>query len=131
MHSYVLALLLASASFAVAGMREYHYTDHDWKSVLTPVGKPEYPVEARRNHFAGEGRFRVHIAPNGKVTSVTVLKSTGHQLLDTASIQYFAKCHAKPGLRRELDVTMAFTVVRAGDPPPTYHSQAVLREFTP
>ena len=134
----VLALPLAAISLSAAGVREYHYTRAEWKNVrnntIIEPEKPEYPFEARRNHLAGEGCFRLHIAPSGIVTSVTILKGTGHQLLDAAAIKAFSKWRTKPGLRRELDVPISFRLSSGSHPPPPpahYPCEPVLREFTP
>lgn len=45
--------------------------------------RPDYPKEARVNHWTGAGCFLMHVAPEtGAVESVDMIKSTGHKILD-------------------------------------------------
>ena len=60
--------------------------------------RPEYPLEARRQHETGSGVVIIHIdRPTGHVTSVTVHKSTGYKLLDDAAIKAFTQWRFRPG----------------------------------
>lgn len=76
--------------------------------------KPEYPYEALRRWEEGIGLFRLYVDERGRVTYVTTLKSTGHQVLDSESIRIFWTWRARAGERREVDVPLKF--VRAGIP---------------
>jgi len=58
---------------------------------------PDYPYPARDQHLEGSGLYRLNIKPDGTVSSVTVLKSTGHMLLDQAAIHAFRQWRFKPG----------------------------------
>jgi TonB family protein len=122
---FLLQLLIVGATVATT-VREYR--DGEWKSVITARPTPEYPFTAREYRMQGEGWFRVSFARDGKVTDVQVLKTTGHQMLDKASISALWHWHAKPGLRRELDLPIDFSIPRG--PPTPRKSDAILREFS-
>jgi protein TonB len=47
--------------------------------------KPPYPVEARRQGLEGKVLLRVTVAPDGRITSVTVVESSGHSVLDRSA----------------------------------------------
>ncbi len=53
----------------------------DTKVYTAPL--PKYPMEARQRHWEGSGLLELHLRPAGTVETVTVLKGTGHKLLDT------------------------------------------------
>jgi TonB family C-terminal domain len=57
----------------------------------------DYPIEAQLHHWHGSGRFALAIRPDGRVESVTVLKSTGHAVLDQAAIAAFRQWRFRPG----------------------------------
>ncbi len=48
---------------------------------------PVYPKEALNNDWEGEVKVEVIISPNGKVTTVKVLKSSGFDVLDRSFIR--------------------------------------------
>ena len=121
---------LIVASAAAANVREYRH--EEWKAVIIEEARPNYPVEARRAGIQGEGRFRLCFAPGGRITAIKVLKSTGHQILDGAVTNAFSQWHAKPGPRRELDISIAFTLTPGWkrDSAPPKQQPSILREFT-
>jgi TonB family protein len=58
---------------------------------------PPYPPEARRNHWTGIGWYAMIVdTETGSVTSVRVLQSSGHLLLDRAAIDTFRRWRFKP-----------------------------------
>ena len=49
--------------------------------------KSNYPYEARKHHWVGVGWFLMRVdEPSGAVTSVEILQSTGHKILDRAAV---------------------------------------------
>jgi TonB family protein len=72
--------------------------------------RPDYPYAARNQHMEGSGLFRLNIKPDGNVSSVTVLKSTGHALLDQAAIHAFRQWRFRPGYRDEIKIPIHFTM---------------------
>jgi TonB family protein len=71
---------------------------------------PDYPYAARGQHLEGTGFYRLNIKPDGAVSSVTVLKSTGHMLLDQAAIHALRQWRFKPGALHFLKVPLNFTM---------------------
>jgi TonB family protein len=51
----------------------------------------DYPVTARDQHLEGSGLFEIHINSDGSVASVKILRTTGSNILDTATITGFRK----------------------------------------
>jgi outer membrane biosynthesis protein TonB len=49
---------------------------------------PEYPAEVLKRRLTGRGVFNLKIRPrNFTVSQITVVKSTGHKILDDAAIR--------------------------------------------
>src|SRR6266849_3541399 len=90
---YALSLLVITASIATAqNLAPIPRSDVLWQV------PPEYPREARRKHETGSGLLILHVdRETGRVTSVTVGKSTGFKDLDDAGIRAFSQWRFKPG----------------------------------
>ncbi len=86
--------------------------------------RPDYPREARARHETGSGVFILHVdSKTGEVTSITVQKSTGYKLLDTAVLTSCVHWHFKPHTVTEVRVPMTFSMFHGGFPrPPLNHS---------
>ena len=60
---------------------------------------PEYPVEARAKHWTGTGRFLVRADTDaGVVNGVTIIRSTGHSILDKAAETALYRWKFPPGV---------------------------------
>lgn len=78
------------------------------EDVLYKVG-PRYPSNFQRDRIGGTGRFRMNIDfKTGKVTSVTVVKSTGSDGLDREAIFALRRWRFKPGKARQVEVPITF-----------------------
>ncbi|MEY2576851.1 MAG: hypothetical protein QOF80_2338 [Verrucomicrobiota bacterium] len=78
------------------------------QDVLYKVG-PRYPANYQRARIGGTGRFRMNIDFNtGKVTSVTVVKSTGSDGLDREAIFALRQWRFKPGKARQVEMPITF-----------------------
>jgi len=71
---------------------------------------PAYPYAARDQQLEGSGLYRLNIKPDGTVASVTVLKSTGHRLLDGAAVDAFRQWRFKPGALHALKLPITFSM---------------------
>jgi TonB family protein len=71
---------------------------------------PDYPYEARDQRLEGSGLYRLHIKADGTVSTVTILKSTGHGLLDRAAIHAYRQWRFKQGALRTLRIPVTFTM---------------------
>jgi TonB family protein len=61
------------------------------------AARPDYPIEARHKHMTGAGVFAMHIRRDGTVSSVSIIRSTGHKILDKAAIDAFIQWRFWPG----------------------------------
>ena len=58
--------------------------------------RPEYPIEAKRQHLTGSGVFALHIRPDGSVERIEILQGIGHSALDRAAITAFREWRFQP-----------------------------------
>lgn len=61
------------------------YLDN-WRRRIEAVGNLNYPEQARRQQLYGSLRMLVSILPNGNVSDVQILQSSGHATLDQAAM---------------------------------------------
>src|SRR5215831_5132772 len=66
------------------------------RSVAVYAPEPQSPIGARRRDWEGSGLFLCHIRLDGSVSSVTVVQSTGHEMLDQAGISAFQRWRFQP-----------------------------------
>lgn len=59
--------------------------------------KPEYPPEAIRKHFEGVTGLDVCVDRQGRVTSVSLASSSGHDVLDKAALKWVHGMRFAPG----------------------------------
>lgn len=77
---------------------------------LTYAPRPPYPEKARKQHMAGKGIFELRFNPDGAVSSVIVLQSTGHDRLDEDCTKTLAKWRCRPGLYSKMRVPIIFSI---------------------
>ncbi len=71
---------------------------------------PEYPRAAHEKGLTGKGLAVLKIDPrNGYVTSASMLKSTGHAILDSAAILAFRQWRFRPRSVTTVEVPIQFT----------------------
>jgi TonB family protein len=81
-----------------------------YPGVITKRVWPDLPVEARRWRLEGAGLFRVQIdLGTGKVVKATVLRSTGHVVLDNSVLSALRGWQFKPGTWKEMDIPFSFS----------------------
>lgn len=59
----------------------------DWRKKVERIGNQNYPDEARRKHIHGSLRLLVMVKRDGTLGEVTILESSGHQVLDQAALR--------------------------------------------
>jgi len=95
-----------------AGFREYvRAVGHSlWLHNATYWSLPEYPREARDRGLTGKGVAMVKVDPQtGYVTSASMLKSTGQEVLDNAAVRAFRQWRFKPRSITTLEIPIQFT----------------------
>lgn len=78
------------------------------QDVLYKVG-PRYPSKYQRARVGGTGRFRMNIDfKTGRVTSVTIVKSTGSDGLDREAIFALKQWRFRPAKAHEVEIPITF-----------------------
>jgi len=85
---------------------------------LTYSPTPEYPKEARRNHWGGSGLFEIHFRRDGLVSATFVILSTGHKVLDDAVTSTLRQWHSWKGYKA-IVVAVTIRFVPGGKDQPT------------
>jgi protein TonB len=93
-----------------ARTREYKYAAYmdAWRAKIERIGNMHYPAEAKRLQLGGSLVLDVAIRTDGSVQAVTVLRPSGHAVLDDAAVRIvelaapFAPL--PPDLRAETDL---------------------------
>jgi TonB family protein len=141
-----LAALLFSFSYscAVSAEQPGEITEPRNASRYVRVAPhPEYPAEARLRHMSGSGLALLKIdRHSGRVTSATMLRTTGHAILDDAALRAYRAWRFQPGKISELRLPTVFTMTgvpleqinAAADainaPRPKYPSRAQIAGWT-
>jgi TonB family protein len=110
--AFILCTTASAASPKASGTKITYAREGEISAMMVKRGRINYPWEARRDYRSGSGIYRVYVNPNGKVRTVGVVQSTGHQDLDLAAAARLYHCLFKPGRRRELDLPVTFTLSR-------------------
>jgi len=81
-----------------------------WLQNATYWFLPKYPPEAREKSLTGKGVAILKVDPaSGYVVSAWMLKSTGHQILDSGAILAFRQWRFRPRSITRLEVPIQFT----------------------
>ncbi|WP_297527290.1 energy transducer TonB [Thiohalobacter sp.] len=97
-------------TFISAATREFKYANYmnDWVNKVERVGNLNYPDEARRRGLSGSLLLDVALNPDGSIHSITVLRPSGHKVLDDAAINIVRLAAPFPPLpddiRRDTDI---------------------------
>src|SRR5881275_2078244 len=76
------------------------------KAIYAP--SPEYPLGARQRHWTGAGVFLCNLRPDGIVSSVKILQSTGHEILDQAGTSALGRWRFQPGDMNAVKIPLRF-----------------------
>ncbi len=93
-----------------ARTREYRYAAYmeAWRLKVEQIGNLNYPEEARRRRLSGKLVLDVGINPDGTIHTISMLRSSGHQVLDDAAIRIvkLATPYAvfPPNIRSQVDI---------------------------
>jgi TonB family protein len=107
MHSIAVAVLfgafIAQETKGLPSTLEYVETP----AIYAPG--PKLAPKVRARHLCGKGLFALHIRPDGAVSAVQTVQSTGHAELDMASIAAFSKWRFNPGEFKVVRVPINYT----------------------
>src|SRR5205809_7955287 len=82
----------------------------DTRSAVVYSPEPEYPIGATTRGWQGSGLFLCRLRSDGTVSSVTVLQSTGHDILDRAGVSAFQRWRFKPGSLKAVKIPVNFSM---------------------
>jgi TonB family protein len=68
-----------------------------WHADVVKQEFGDYPYLARSRHREGVGWFRLQLRPDGSVADVSVMQSTGDDILDRSAIAALHRWRFKPG----------------------------------
>jgi protein TonB len=80
------------------------------KDIATFRPKPPYPLEARRRHIQGYGVAVLWIRPDGTVSRAEMIRSTGHAILDEATLDAYRRWQFKPGVVKKVKIPVTFSM---------------------
>jgi|SRR5882724_3529820 len=69
---------------------------------------PSFPPGVSQGGVSGTGRFRLSFDPNGNVTNVQVIRSTGNPYFDQSAIKTFRQWKSTPGQGGSVTVPVTF-----------------------
>jgi periplasmic protein TonB len=92
--------------FISANTREYVYASYmrGWSDRVQRVGNLNYPDEARRRRLYGDLLLTVGLNRDGGIKNITIIKSSGHPLLDAAAERIVRLAAPFPPLPRDANV---------------------------
>jgi TonB family protein len=105
----VKTLAIFFAGFAAMIASVFGDTRKPYSIPMPYAPLPEYPVEARVKHWIGSGLFMVSAdVDNGAVNGVTIVRSTGHSVLDKAAEKAIYRWKFPHGILRMM-IPVTFT----------------------
>jgi len=96
--------------FLSARTREYKYARYmeAWRIKVERVGNINYPKQARMQHLNGQVVLDVEINPDGSIRAVSVVRPSGHKVLDDAAVRSVRLAGPydafPPEIRKEVDI---------------------------
>ena len=81
------------------------------KALAVYAPRPTYPYEARARRQTGAGVASLVVDPStGVVKNAEMARSTGHKILDDASLSAFRQWRFRPGLVAMVNIPITFTM---------------------
>jgi len=94
--------------------------------------RPDYPAQAQAQGLTGAGVFVLHVHQgDGRVVSVEIQKTTGHKILDEATVSKFSNLRFKPRTVSTITIPVEFTLPRQGKQLRNLTAVAQLRSVEP
>lgn len=77
------------SKYISARTKEFKYANYmrDWVSKVERVGELNFPDSARRADLSGSLIVEVALYPDGSVRNITILRPSGHKILDDAAVR--------------------------------------------
>jgi len=107
--SLIAAIVLMSASIALAETPEKDPPFHIGKAIVTFAPRPVRPFGAYIRRTT-TGVFTLRVRPDGTVKRVDMVQSTGYQTVDLASMDAFYKWRFVPGSADNVTIPITYKV---------------------
>jgi TonB family protein len=115
-----LVLVLFSSFTAITSPELLAVTQHEAYELEKVLGDrviekhwPTYPLLARAYDFDGEGKYLLEInVETGNITSVSIVKSTAHRILDDAAIFALRRWRFRPHTVQKVMIPVNFNLSR-------------------
>jgi protein TonB len=113
--------------YVSARTQEFKYANYmtEWVKKVERVGNLNYPDAARREGISGKLLLDVALNPDGTVGNISVLRPSGHAVLDEAAIRIVNLAGPfppfPPEIRKEADV---LHITRTWEFSTSYHLQS-------
>jgi TonB family protein len=110
----IVSLLGATLASTAAGDTGYEYRVSAAGAPMKTEAalyfpRPQYPREAQSHHMEGLGWYQMTIRPDGRVEVTTVLRSTGHALLDRAVVAALSRWRFRSGAPKLIRTPVIYT----------------------
>jgi TonB family protein len=93
----------------VAGARSGSVSSEQWAVIVSSLERVKtYPRMARERGIQGVAHVRFRLRPTGDVENVEIVKSSGYDILDTASIRTVYRAAPMPYVSGWVEVPMAY-----------------------
>lgn len=96
---FLSCLSLTFSSAAIADENVEKDRDRDAVADFNTCAKPHWPMESVKQQQTGTVMFAFLIAVDGQVADAVIKKSSGHLLLDEATLEAVKKCKFRPGIK--------------------------------
>ena len=100
----------ASTSAQTPASNPEPFTEANFRANYAHNPKPHYPTIAKRRGWQGKVLLRVRVSAQGLSDSVTVEKSSGHEMLDDSAIEAVKKWRFIPAKRGDTPVASSVIV---------------------
>jgi TonB family protein len=95
---FILSCVLLTSSL-LAAEDEIVAKDRAAVADFNTCAKPQWPMQSIAQEQTGTVTFVFQIAPDGHVADAFIKKSSGHPLLDAATLEALKKCKFSPGIK--------------------------------
>lgn len=97
-YKIIISLILLSLVFGCSGTSTYEEVDYTYPKVKSQP-RLMYPKEAQENNYSGISKVYLDISNTGRVANVTLMKSSGFDVLDKAALDYCKKMVFAPATK--------------------------------
>ncbi len=101
----------SSGQASLTGVSSGAVSSEEWAVIVSSIEKAKtYPRLARKNGIEGVVRLRFRIRPEGRVEKVEIVKSSGSEILDTASVSTVYRAGPMPAVNGWVEVPIAYVL---------------------